>query len=85
MTDGKKKPSDFEKDFYDDEENSETEDLTEDDFEDDLDLFGDESDDSEVGEENLPVVIEDREARKPREKELELPVLPLREIANLLM
>ena len=34
----------------------------------------------EADDENLPIVIEDREARKPRDKELELPVLPLREI-----
>jgi len=80
VTDGKKKPSDFDKDLYDDEENLDAEDSMDDDFEDDLDLFGDDSDDSDGGEDNLPVVIEDREARKPREKELELPVLPLREI-----
>lgn len=79
MADDKKKPSDFDDEFYDDKQDSE--DLSEEDFEDELDLFGDDLDDSHASEgDNLPVVIEDREARKPREKQLELPVLPLREI-----
>ena len=82
MSDDKKKPSDFDDELFDNEDKQDDEDFIEEDLDDDLDLFDeDELDRSvEADDENLPIVIEDREARKPREKELELPVLPLREI-----
>ncbi len=82
MSDDKKKPSDFDDDIFDNEDKQDDEDFIEEDLDDELDLFDDDELDRtiETDDENLPIVIEDREARKPREKELELPVLPLREI-----
>ena len=78
VSDDKKNLSDFDDELFDNEDKQDDEDFIEEDLDDDLDLFdGDELDRSVRNDENLPIVLKDREARKPREKELELPVLPL--------